>query len=258
MQKLTRMEATVQGEVQRVGYRYIVQDTARRLGIKGYVQNMPDGTVKIVAEASEDVIQKFIEALKVKEPPMVVESIQVSYSKPTGEFPVFIIKYGDLTEEMAEGFGTGLKYISLSRDETREGFQTLRSEMKGGFETLRTEMRGGFEVLRTETKEGFQTLRSDMKEGFQTLRTETKEGFQALGSEIKGMREDMNRNFEEMSGKYEAISQNLGQAIKILQEESTKTRNELTRAVDNLSRLVEEFVRARRSEEQHHNTTSKP
>lgn len=215
MQKLTKVDATVHGEVQRVGYRYIVQDTARRLGVKGHVQNMPDGTVKITAEAPEDVIQIFIEALRVKEPPVNVESIQVTYSKPTGEFQFFTIKYGNLTEEMAEGFGTGLKYINLSRYETRQESQTLR----------------------TETREGFQTSRDEMKKGFQTLESET-----------KGMREDINRNFQEMVGKYDAISQNLGQAIKILQEESTKTRNELIRAVDNLSRLVGEFVKARLSE----------
>jgi len=215
VQKLTKVDATVHGEVQRVGYRYIVQDTARRLGVKGHVQNMPDGTVKITAEAPEDVIQIFIEALRVKEPPVNVESIQVTYSKPTGEFQFFTIKYGNLTEEMAEGFGTGLKYINLSRYETRQESQTLR----------------------TETREGFQTSRDEMKKGFQTLESET-----------KGMREDINRNFQEMVGKYDAISQNLGQAIKILQEESTKTRNELIRAVDNLSRLVGEFVKARLSE----------
>jgi len=189
--KLTRVDATVHGEVQRVGYRYVVQDTARRLGVKGYVQNMPDGTVKIIAEAPENVIQRFVEALKVQEPPANVESIQVTYSKPTGEFQFFTIKYGDLTEETAEGFGTGLKYVNLSRYETREGFQTL-------------------------------------------------------GNEITTMRKDMNKNFQEMSGKYDATSQNLSQAIRIIQEESIKTRNELIRAVDNLSRLVEEFVKEKR------------
>jgi len=225
VQKLARVDAMVQGEVQRVGYRYIVQDTARRLGVKGYVQNMPDGAIKIVAEAPEDVIQSFIEALKTKEPPITVENIQATYSEPTGEFQHFTIKYGDPTEEMAEGFGAGLRYVNLSRRETREGFQGLRTEMK----------------------EGFETLRGETKEGFGTLRTETREGFQTLGNEMKGMREDMNKNFREMSEKYDAILQSLGEAIKMIQEESTKTRSELIRAVDNLSRLVEEFLKSRRT-----------
>jgi len=121
--KFTRVDVTVHGEVQRVGYRYMVQDTARRLGVKGYVQNMPDGTVKIMAEAPENVIRKFLEALKVKEPPVDVESIQVTYPKPTGEFQFFTIKYGDLTEEMAEGFGTEMEYRKLYIKDIRNIFQ---------------------------------------------------------------------------------------------------------------------------------------
>lgn len=219
MQQLKRAEVTVYGEVQRVGYRYIVQDTARRFNVKGYVQNMPDGTVKISAEAPKETIKKFIKALRVKEPPIKVESIQTKYSKPTGEFKYFKIKYGKLAEEMAEGFSTGLKYMNLSKAETKQGFQKLGAE----------------------TKEGFQTLQTEMKDGFQTV----------VG-EIKGMREDMNRNFQEMSAKYSTISKILGEAVKTIQEESTKTRKELIRAVDNLSRLVEEFVRSKRKKHYFH------
>lgn len=261
LQKITRIEATITGDVQRTGFRYVVQDIARRLGVTGYVQNMPDGSAKIVAEAADEPIQKFVESIKIIDPPILVEDVKVSRLKPTGEFQFFMIKQGDLVDEMTEGFGAGLKYLSLSRkenkegfeslrSETREGFQTLGGEMREGFHTLREDMKEGFQTLKTETKEGFNTLKEDMKESFQILRTETKEGFQTLTGEIKEMREDMNTNFQEMSTKYDVISQNLGQAIRIFQEESTKTREEMVRAVDNLSRLVDEFVKSRRGRDQ--------
>jgi len=51
------------GDVQRVGYRFVVQDLARRMGVKGYVKNLPDGSVEIVAEASKEVIDKFVGAV---------------------------------------------------------------------------------------------------------------------------------------------------------------------------------------------------
>lgn len=210
--RLSRVEATVSGEVQAVGYRYLVQGIARRLGVKGYVQNMPDGTVRVVAEAPEQVIEAFTKKLEVREAPINVENVMSTYSKPTGEFQSFAVKFGDLTEEMAEGFASGLKYMNVSRQETTEGFQTLGNE----------------------TKQGFQTLGSEMREGFQTV-----------GNKIGSMHEDMNRNFKEMSERYDAISGNLTQAVKMIQEESTKTRIELTRAVDNLSKLVEEFLKER-------------
>lgn len=208
--QLTRIEATADGEVQRVGYRYTVQDIARKLSVKGYVQNMPDGTVKIIAEAPAKTIQKFIKALKIKEPPTKVRQIKVKSTKPTAEFEHFTIKYGDLNEEMAEGFSTGLKYMNLSRAESKQGFGSLSKEMQ---------------------------------QGFQKLDTHTQKGFETTKAEISGMRQDINKNFKDMSTKYDKISDNLSQAIKIIQEESIKTRNEMIRAVDNLSKLVEEFVK---------------
>lgn len=229
---LIRLEATVHGEVQRVGYRYIVQDRARKFNVKGYVQNMPDGTVKIIAEGPQKSIEKFLATLQIREPPIRVDRIETKHTKPTKEFKFFLIRYGDLTEEIAEGFGTGLKYIDLSRVEAKQSFRNLSVQMEEGSESVRTEIGEGFRTLRTETRDGFKTMR-----------TETGQGFGSLKNEISGMRQDMNKNFQDMSEKYDAISANLGQAVKVIQEESIRTRNQLIRAVDNLSKLVEEFVK---------------
>jgi len=120
--KPTRIEAIVNGEVQRVGYRYTVQDIARKLGVKGYVQNMPDGTVKIIAEAPRKTIEKFIKALQIKEPPTNVYQIKVKTTKPTGKFEFFTIKYGDPTEEIAEGVGALIKHSKLYIEDIRSIF----------------------------------------------------------------------------------------------------------------------------------------
>ena len=170
---------TAHGDVQTVGYRYAVRRTANKLKIQGYVQNMPDGTVKIIAEAPKNTLTRFLKTIQIKEPPINVEHIETKYSRPTGKFKFFAIKYGDLTEEMAEGFGTGLSYISLSRAENKQGFR-------------------------------------DLKEEFRISRAETRQGFQDLKTEMKGMREDMNKNFQEMSTKYDAISRSLSEAVQAI------------------------------------------
>lgn len=85
----SRVEATVSGEVQGVGYRYFVQGMARKLGIKGFVQNMADGTVKVVAEAPEPVLEAFVRNLKVRQPPINVEKVEATYSQAAGEFQSF-------------------------------------------------------------------------------------------------------------------------------------------------------------------------
>lgn len=183
MEKTARVDITVRGEVQAVGYRYIVQSIARRLGVKGYVQNMPDGTVKITAEASENIVQSFIEALDVKEPPVAVEDIEVTYSQPTGEFQYFTTKHGDPTDEMYEGFGTGLRYMDLSRHEMREGFQTMRTEMKEGFENLGGELKG---------------MREDMNRNFKEMSEEYDAISQSLGQAIKMIQEESTKTRNEL------------------------------------------------------------
>ena len=54
----------VYGMVQGVGYRYYTLHTARALGITGYVRNLPDGTVLVVARGDEAALGALMEALQ--------------------------------------------------------------------------------------------------------------------------------------------------------------------------------------------------
>lgn len=46
----------VEGRVQGVGYRYFVQREADALSVTGFVRNMPDGSVEVVAEGAESAL----------------------------------------------------------------------------------------------------------------------------------------------------------------------------------------------------------
>lgn len=52
----------VQGQVQGVGFRHYTMLTAQRLGLKGYVQNLPDGSVKIEAEGDQASLDALVAA----------------------------------------------------------------------------------------------------------------------------------------------------------------------------------------------------
>ena len=54
----------IHGKVQGVGYRFFATRVARRLGLKGWIQNMRDGTVEALVEGEKKTIDEWIEELK--------------------------------------------------------------------------------------------------------------------------------------------------------------------------------------------------
>jgi acylphosphatase len=54
----------VTGRVQGVGYRYFALRHAQELGVAGFVKNLPDGSVEVVAEAPEGPLRTFEERLR--------------------------------------------------------------------------------------------------------------------------------------------------------------------------------------------------
>ncbi|RJS80930.1 acylphosphatase [Methanophagales archaeon] len=89
----TRTEIIVKGEVQRVGYRDEVEKIARKLNIKGFVENLKPYDVRIVCEDEEGDVKRFIRALRMDGDPLIrVSDIAVEYDRPTGEFEYFEIK----------------------------------------------------------------------------------------------------------------------------------------------------------------------
>ncbi|MFA6357646.1 MAG: acylphosphatase [Candidatus Omnitrophota bacterium] len=49
------------GRVQGIGFRYTVADRAKQQGLVGWVRNLDDLRVEIVAEAKEDALNRFLQ-----------------------------------------------------------------------------------------------------------------------------------------------------------------------------------------------------
>jgi len=52
------------GMVQGVGFRYTTERVARRFPVTGYVKNLPDGDVEVVAEGDREDVRQFVAAVE--------------------------------------------------------------------------------------------------------------------------------------------------------------------------------------------------
>jgi acylphosphatase len=89
---LVRLEATVRGVVQGVGFRWFVMREAQRRGLTGWVANEHDGTVRVVAEGAPADIAALRSALDAGPPGAVVERVSAVEMPATGRFSEFSVK----------------------------------------------------------------------------------------------------------------------------------------------------------------------
>lgn len=89
-----RLDATVRGRVQGVGYRVFVLREAGRLGVAGHVANMPDGSVHVVAEGPRDDLDVLLERLEEGPPAGFVDRVIVRWEPARGIGPAFRIESG--------------------------------------------------------------------------------------------------------------------------------------------------------------------
>lgn len=75
---MTRKRVTVRGRVQGVGFRWATQAEAERLGVAGYVRNMPDGTVQAELEGADEAVQRMLDWLRHGPPPAVVDALNIT------------------------------------------------------------------------------------------------------------------------------------------------------------------------------------
>lgn len=62
--EMRQVLAQVAGRVQGVGYRFWTKERAEELGLTGWVQNEPDGTVKVLLQGDNSQIEKMLKQLK--------------------------------------------------------------------------------------------------------------------------------------------------------------------------------------------------
>lgn len=79
------------GKVQGVGFRFTVQGSAAELGVTGWVRNLRDGRVEVVAQGEEGALKKFLEDIS-QTFTRYIQDTEIEWLNATGEFKDFGIK----------------------------------------------------------------------------------------------------------------------------------------------------------------------
>jgi len=165
---LKAVRVRVEGQVQRVGYRHFILDSAQETGVSGYVKNERDGSITIFAQGDEEQLRLFLD--KVRTPPLLilVKSFVGEPGKVNPKLKFFQIRFGPLAEELQEGFGAMEKEFRDYRDEfkefakrTDESFKTLMDKYGENSEKLT-------QILETLQKESMET-RKELTRAIDTL-----------------------------------------------------------------------------------------
>jgi len=81
----------ISGRVQGVGFRYFAQETAAREGISGWVKNLPDRCVEVIAEGEAEAVERLERALRHGPSGARVEDVEVEDRMPTGRHTGFSV-----------------------------------------------------------------------------------------------------------------------------------------------------------------------
>ncbi|MEM2993655.1 MAG: acylphosphatase [Candidatus Nitrosocaldus sp.] len=199
----------VRGRVQRVGFRRYVLEHARALGLKGNVRNEDDDSMHIHAQGDdENAFNKFIELIKNAPSPAYVSSVEIIPTQ-VEEHKSFKIVYGELGDELQEGFGA----------------------MQSAFDDYRQEFRayvGEFREFASRTDANF----ADLKQEIRSTREDLKQEIRGVRDELKAFADRTDNNFITLTTKYDIIAERMDKILAAL----TANIEILTRILERVSR----------------------
>ncbi|HOJ96134.1 MAG TPA: acylphosphatase [Methanospirillum sp.] len=166
--QLIRLSIRVSGTVQRVGYRHIVQNIARKHNITGSIENLEGYDVKIIAEGTRKDLKAFVQAIKICEFPIQVECIESTEEPYIGNFSYFEVIRGTPEEELAERLDSAIAIFSRMEKKQDQALEMHKESISLQKETLN---------LQKETLDEIKGTRSDLDKGF--------------NSELREMREEL-------------------------------------------------------------------
>ena len=192
---MQRLIAYVSGKVQKTGYRARVVTIAQNLRLKGYVQNLEDGRVKVVAEGETIDLEILLRALDIKNTLIYVVDIKKEYSSATGDFEGFfkVVSGSAETDQRLDVAAEKLTELIIVNKGILVELKTTREELKSEIVATREELKSEIAATREELKSEIAATREELKE----TREDIKESSEAIVNEVRELRSDAKENLVE-------------------------------------------------------------
>lgn len=87
--ELASFHAYIYGRVQGVFFRSYLAKNARELGLVGFVRNLSNGSVEVLAEGDKQQLEKLIEFMKQGPSAAHVDECKINWSRPVGDYLQF-------------------------------------------------------------------------------------------------------------------------------------------------------------------------
>ncbi len=91
-EKTVKAKVLISGRVQGVFFRGSTRSMATSLGLGGYVRNLSDGRVEAVFEGPARAVRKAVSWCRKGPPSARVESVDVNWLEPSGEYASFGVR----------------------------------------------------------------------------------------------------------------------------------------------------------------------
>ena len=88
-----RAQVRVTGRVQGVFFRQATRETAERLGLSGWVRNLPDGSVEALFEGPRPFVEQAVAWCRQGPPRAAVDNVAVEWLDGPAETGNFVIRY---------------------------------------------------------------------------------------------------------------------------------------------------------------------
>jgi acylphosphatase/uncharacterized protein YoxC len=236
---MPRLTAFISVMVQKTGYRANVVILANAFGLQGYVQNLPSGKVKVVAEGEQTDLERFCSCLTIKDALIDVQSIENEYTAATGEFTGFekMVSGGETDQRLDKAADLLKDLIVVSKEivvelkGSREDIKGVRDEVKGARDDIkgvRDEVKGARDDIKG-VRDEVKGARDDIK-GVRDEVKGARDDIKGVRDEVKGARDDIKDVHEAVQNVCLAVN-NIGE---ILAEKMDDARDKVISEVKEL------------------------